>query len=93
MNREQIARLKRRIAKMGNRLANIRAHELESLAIALGRVKSNRGKEPTYVSELLLNSKPLSIPNHPVGVYKFTAGKILDALEQDLFYLEENLDK
>jgi hypothetical protein len=60
-----------------------------SLARALGRELSNRGKEPTYVSLVLSSTRPISIPNHS-GVLKVgTANNILDQLEQDIFALEE----
>lgn len=43
--------------------ANIKSQDLIRLAEALGREKSKRGKEPTYVSLLLPDNKPISIPN------------------------------
>ncbi|MFT3837151.1 MAG: hypothetical protein QM723_09155 [Myxococcaceae bacterium] len=50
-------------------------------------MKSNRGKEPTYVSELP-GHLPLSIPNHPGDLKIGTARSILNTLEQDLEALE-----
>jgi hypothetical protein len=74
------------------RPANIRSLELQSLARALGRVRdTSRGKEPTFVSLLLPASRPLSIPDHPGSLKRFTAGNILDVLEQDIFALEDML--
>jgi hypothetical protein len=89
MDKKKLERLERKIENMRLRLANIRASELISLAEALGRVKSKRGKEPVYVSELLPESTPISIPNHPGSLNRYTAGNILDALEKDIFSLEE----
>ena len=92
MDRAKLKRLRRKIDEMRQRSSNIRTSELVSLAEALGRVASKRGKEPTYISVLLTNSKPISIPNHPGSLWRYTAENILDALEQDLFNLEEFLE-
>jgi hypothetical protein len=43
------------------------------------------------MSRLIPNSRPISIPDHPGSLKRFTAGNILDALEQDIFALEEML--
>jgi|SRR5882724_3086786 len=92
MTRKKLQRLKRRLAMLRQRLANIRSTELQSFARALGRVRdTSRGKEPTFVSLLLPNSRPLSIPDHPGSLKRFTAGNILDTLEQDIFALEDML--
>jgi hypothetical protein len=92
MTRKKLQRLKQRLAMLRQRPANIRSAELQSLARALGRVRNtSRGKEPTFVSRLLPNSRPISIPDHPGSLKRFTAGNILDALEQDIFALEEML--
>jgi hypothetical protein len=92
MDEVKLKRLKRKLEGMRQRVANLRSRELIGLAEALGRTRSNRGKEPTYVSSLLPNSKPISIPDHPGSLNKYTAGNILDSLEQDIFNLEELLD-
>jgi len=89
--RKRLQRLKRLLAELRHRSGNIRSRELVSLARALGRVLYDRGKEPTYVSTLLPNSRPISIPNHPGALNRFTAGNILDQLEQDIFSLEDML--
>jgi hypothetical protein len=92
MTRKKLQRLKRRLAMLRQRPANIRSLELQSLARALGRVRdTSRGKEPTFVSLLLPASRPLSIPDHPGSLKRFTAGNILDVLEQDIFALEDML--
>jgi hypothetical protein len=92
MDKVKLNRLKRRIAKMRLHPANIKSQDLIRLAEALGREKSKRGKEPTYVSLLLPDNKPISIPNHPGSLNKYTVGNILDALELDIFTLEDILD-
>lgn len=91
MDKKKLNKLKRRLEDMRGRVSNLTAQELVSLAKALGRTRSKRGKEPTYISELLPQSKPISIPYHPGSLNKFTAGNILDALEHDIFSLEEKL--
>ena len=92
MTRTKLQRLKRRLAMLRQRAANIHSAELQSLARALGHVRdTSRGKEPTFVSLLLPNSRPLSIPDNPGSLKRFTAGNILDVLEQDSFALEAML--
>ena len=69
----------------------IKSAELESLARRLGRRRAKRGKEPAWVSEKFPSSSPVSIPNHPGDLNRFTAGSILDQLEADLDRYEELL--
>lgn len=93
MNQRKIRRLKRRLSELRGRLANLRSQELMRLARALGRERySQRGKEPTCISTLLPQSRPISIPDHPGTLKKGTANNILDAFEQDLIALEEMMD-
>ena len=89
MNRRKLSRLRKLIQTLRGRLGNIKSRELESLARALGRKLDNRGKEPTFISELLPQARPLSIPHHPNALKKGTAGNILDQLEKDIDDLEE----
>jgi hypothetical protein len=92
MNKKTAKRLKRRLATLRTRRANLKFRDLASIAEALGRVMDPRGKEPTFVSELLRNRPPITIPNHPRGVAPFTAISILDALELDILALEEMIE-
>jgi len=72
------------------RRGGIGAAELESLAQELGRVRSKRGKEPTWISERFPDLRPLSIPHHGSrDLNRFTAGSIIDQLELDLERWEE----
>ena len=75
---------------MRRRLGAIKTRELEELAKALGRkLDTQRGKEPTWVSELP-GRNAVSIPRHGGGDLKRgTAGNILYQLELDLDELEE----
>jgi hypothetical protein len=91
MNKRKLQRLRKRLEALRTRLGNIQSRELESLAKALGRKRANRGSEPTYVSELLPLSRPLSIPHHSTTLKRGTAGNILDQLERDIEALEELL--
>lgn len=90
MDLKKIRKLRTRIENL-RRQGGIRAAELQSLAKRLGRRKANRGKEPTWVSEDFLDSRPVSIPDHPGSLNRFTAGGILDQLEGDLERHEELL--
>lgn len=74
------------------RRGGIKSDELESLAQELGRVKSKRGKEPTWVSSQFTDLRPLNIPNHSQDLNKFTARSILDQLELDVEKWQEYLE-
>ena len=91
MDKQKLSRLRKRIQALRSRLGNIRSRELISLATALGRKRNNRGKEPTFISELLPHSRPITITEHPRALKKGTAGSILDRLEEDIDLLEEQL--
>jgi hypothetical protein len=91
MNKQKLGKLKRRLNQLRGRRGNIRSRELVKLAQALGRKRSKRGDEPTYVSVRLPYSLPISIPDHPKGMNPYVAGNILDALEKDILELEEML--
>jgi hypothetical protein len=88
MDKNKLKRFRRRLAKLRQKSSNIRARELISFAGALGRTRSNRGKEPTYVSTPLPHRRPLSIPDHPGSMPRYTAESILDDLETDIAELE-----
>src|SRR5262249_32827999 len=90
MTRRKLSRLRRRLQALRTRSGNIASSELERLAKALGRKLDKRGKEPTFVSDLLPQSRPLSIPHHSGTTLKIgTANNILDQLEKDMDDLEE----
>lgn len=92
MDKAKVSRLKRRLSALRAKGANIRSRELKSLAKALGRRHhKQRGREPTWISEALPESTPISIPDHPGAMNKYTAGNILDQLEEDIFMFEEML--
>lgn len=92
-SRKHLTKLRRRLNTLRRKSANLRHKDLESLAQSLGRVSSQRGKEPTYVNPTLPRSRPLTIPNHPGALARYTAESILDQLEEDLFALCEQLDQ
>ena len=91
MDRNKTNHLKKKLQRLRDKVANLKRDDLLNFADALGRVKSKRGKEGTYISTLLPYSRPISIPKHRT-FNKFTAGNILDAFEQDLFALEDMID-
>jgi len=91
MNKRKLKKLRQELDNLRVHPSNLRNTELVKFATKLGRFKSNRGKEPTYVSDLLPQSRPISIPNHPGSFPRYTAISILDALEQDIDELEEIL--
>jgi hypothetical protein len=91
MNRKKLAKLRREIAGMRRRLGAIKGRELEDVARTLGRrLDTQRGKEPTWVSDELPHRNPVSIPRHGSrDLRPKTAGNILYQLELDLDELEE----
>lgn len=91
MNKRKLQKIKKKCQNLRLRPNNIRSAELVSLAKSLKRRLFDRGKEPTYISDLLPRSCPLSIPNHPGTMSKGTALNILDQLEQDIFEIEESI--
>jgi hypothetical protein len=91
MTRKKLRQLRKRLEALRTRPSNIESRELERLAKALGRQKAKRGSEPTYVSILLSQSPPLSIPHHSSPLRIGTAINILDQLEKDIDDLEELL--
>jgi hypothetical protein len=91
MNEKKLARIRRRLEQLRSRAGNIRPRELSGLARSLGRTRHRRGKEPTYISELLPTARPVSIPSHPGSLKRYTAENILDRLEVDIFLWEEVL--
>jgi hypothetical protein len=90
MNRQKLAKLKARIANLRRRVNNLRHKDLESIALALGRIRFPRGKEPTYITDVF-NAPPISIPDHPGNIKRGTATNILDALEMDIYRYEQLL--
>ena len=90
MNREKLKKLREEIDKLRRR-GGIKPRELETLAMALGRKRSPRGKEPAWVSEVA-GCYPFTIPNHPTDLNKFTARRILNQLEADIDRLAEDDD-
>lgn len=89
MNPKKLRRLRRLLGALRTSVANMPSRKLESFAKALGREPEKRGKHPTYVSSILQNSRPITIPHHSKNLKKWTANSILDQLEQDLFTLEQ----
>jgi hypothetical protein len=92
MEGKKIARLRRRVEELRRR-GGVHSRELEELARAVGRKRHARGKEPTWVSTLLPNARPLSIPNHPGDLNRFTARAILDQLDADIDVLDGIIDE
>jgi len=90
MSLAKIRRLRSRIEALRRR-GGIKAAELEALAEKLGRRRAKRGSEPTWVSDVFPDLRPVSIPNHPGDLNRYTAKSILDGLEADLDRHEELL--
>jgi hypothetical protein len=93
MDREKLDKIRRRIEELRKR-GGIGYSELESLARALGRVPSKRGKHQTWVNQTFDDLRPLSIPRHgSKDLNKYTANDILDQLELDIDKFEELIEE
>jgi len=93
MDKKKLGKIKKKTAALRSRSNNIRSIDLIKLAKSLGRKIANRGHEPNYISVFLPRNRPISIPNHPGAMARFTAENILDQLEQDIFYIEESIER
>jgi hypothetical protein len=89
MNAKVIRKLRRRVRRLRAGKANVRPVQLMRLAMAIGRQKIVRGKEPTFEKD---GRPPLTIPNHPGALSMWTADSILDVLEEDLLAEEGQPD-
>ena len=93
MNREKLDKIRKLVEGLRNK-GGIGYSELESLARALGRVPSKRGKHQTWVNQTFDDLRPLSIPRHgSKDLNKYTANNILDQLELDLDKFEELIEE
>jgi hypothetical protein len=89
MEEEKLQRIEEEVRCLRRKLANIHDRELISLVRQLGRERSNRGKEPTFISDLI-PGPAITIPAHGV-VKKGTARNILRQIEADIFFLREQI--
>jgi hypothetical protein len=93
MNRQKLDRLRKRVEELRQK-GGIGGSELESLARALGRVRSMRGKHSTWVNKTFPDLRPISIPHHgSKDLNKITANIILDQFELDIEKFEECIDE
>jgi len=94
MNEKTLTKIEDEIRSLYARSANIRDRELVSVAKRLGRYRWPVGKEPTYVSDVV-PGPPITIPCHTKHktLKQGTARNILAQLENDIFYLREQLSK
>ena len=86
MTPKKIEELRLRVEVL-RRQSQIPSRELQSLAEAVGRSRSKRGKHPIYE----MPGRPsLAIPNHSRPMPRYTKDSILAMLEDDLGMLEED---
>jgi len=83
----QIEALRQELEQLRSAKYNLKSRDLIRFATKLGRSLANRGKEPTYKSNIP-GRRPLSIPGHR-KVNPYTASSILDDFEADLDALED----
>jgi hypothetical protein len=82
MSPKSLQKIKKKLQEMYKSPQNRKSSDLISIASQLGRVKDNRGKEPTYVrSHNPALSPPLSIPNHSREIKPGTTSSLSDLKE------------
>ena len=85
MNQKTLNSLRRELKQLRANFAPMDSNVLERYAGIVGRLKENRGKEPTWIRKREPHlSPPLSIPNHSKNVKAGTARSILDQLLADV---------
>lgn len=91
MNKQKLARIRGDITAA--RRKSQTQDDLVRLAVRLGRTRSKRGKEPTWVSQFQ-GLYPISIPHAKGGDLKpGTKSNILNQLEDDVLAWEEILEQ
>jgi hypothetical protein len=85
MSPKSLQKIRKKLQEMYKSPQNRKSSDFISIASQLGRVRDNRGKEPTYVrSHNPALSPPLSIPNHSREMKPGTARSIIEALLNDV---------
>jgi hypothetical protein len=94
MNRKRLAKIRLEVQALVRSPQGRKANEFTSLAKRLGRERSKRGKEPTYVKQDDPKfTFPLSIPDHPgdlkIGTARSIAHQLLDDVDTWAQWLEQ----
>ncbi len=93
MNKKRLKAIRGELEALRGQKHQVRSAPLERIAKRLGRTPSKRGKEPNFVSDKP-GWTPLSIPNRKGRTLSAgTATSIINALEEDVTRLEEELEK
>jgi hypothetical protein len=90
--RKKLDKLKRLHSGLLAQCANLKSRQVMNFAERLGRCRIAQGKEPTFVSSPFPCLSPITIPGHP-RLKKYTAKNILYQLEEDLFKIEELVER
>ncbi len=93
MNKKKLKKLVRRVRSLRQASANLSFSKLSSLAAKFERKRSDRGKEPTFVSTVFSDLRPITIPGHPGAINRFTAEGILDQFDEDVIHWQNYLNK
>ena len=94
MNRSRLRKIERELIELSRAPRGRKAGVFIGLAQKLGRIRVNRGKEPTYERKIDPVFKfPLTIPNHPGDIKPGTARSIIDALLSDVDEWREWLEQ
>jgi hypothetical protein len=96
LDRRRLDKIDRQLQSIQASPYGVRASDLVSLAVKLGRNKVNRGKEPTYERGVLIPGSvafPLTIPGHAGDLKVGTVKSIVNALQNDVDEHRQLLDQ
>jgi hypothetical protein len=84
VNKKKLSKIEKQLREIRKSPRGIRSDDLVRIAGQLGRTRSKRGSEPTYVRESDPRLRPLSIPSHPGDLKVKTCVTIVDMLLDDV---------
>lgn len=93
MDKKKLKKIIEKIRSLRAGSANVHRRELISVAQKMGRKEFNRGKEPTFISTVFPELRPITIPSHPGSMPIGTVKNILIQFEDDVFRWQQEFDK
>jgi len=93
MNPKKVRKLRQRLEELRRGVGNMPSKKLERFAKSLERRRAKGGSEPTWVSNIFPDHRPISIPHHSRNLSKYVATNILDQFEIDIARLEMTIER